>query len=171
MANFGYGYQYETSPRKLNEYYDIPKTKKKKKANKKPKIKSEKLKQKQRDKEQKLATINFAFVMVIVVLCVLLIMYRMVKINENFSEIQALNKEISEIEKVNSQLSVDVQNSMNLSTIESIATTTLGMQKRATEQTAYITLDKPDYVESNIKPEEEKESLINKLLNKISDIF
>ena len=135
MASRGYGYQYETSPRKIEHEYNIPKKTKKKVQ--KPKIKSQKLKEKQKAKEIKIAQMNFAIVIGIAIICVLFIMYRTVQINESFSEMQAMTKQISEIEKVNSQIAVNVQNSLNLSAIEAAATTTLGMQKLSNKQTVY----------------------------------
>lgn len=169
MASRGYGYQYETSPRKINHEYNIPKKTKKKVQ--KPKIKSQKLKEKQKAKEIKTAQINFTIVIGIAIICVLFIMYRTVQINESFSEMQAMTKQISEIEKVNSQIAVNVQNNLNLSTIESVATTTLGMQKLSNKQTVYITLDKRDYVEPNVNAEHKEEGFIEKIINKISEIF
>lgn len=165
MASRGYGYQYETSPRKIEHEYNIPKKTKKKVQ--KPKIKSQKLKEKQKAKEIKTAQINFTIVIGIAIICVLFIMYRTVKINESFSEMQAMTKQISEIEKVNSQIAVNVQNSLNLSTIESVATTTLGMQKLSNKQTIYITLDKRDYVEPNVNAEVKEKGFFEKILDKI----
>lgn len=169
MASRGYGYQYETSPRKIEHEYSIPKKTKNKVQ--KPKIKSQKLKEKQKAKEIKTAQINFAIVIGIAIICILFIMYRTVRINESFSEIQTMTKQISEIEKVNSQISVSVQNSLNLSTIESMAASTLGMQKLSNKQTVYITLDKRDYVEPNVNIEVKEENFIQKIINKISNIF
>lgn len=171
-----YAYQYETSPRKLKPEYDIPKKKKTpKKANKttKPKIKSKMLKDKIKAKEIKNAQVNFAIIMVIVLGCVLFIMYRNVKINEAFMEVQALNKVVSNIEKENSQISVNIQNSLNLNNIESIATSTLGMQKLSNKQTVYITLDTKDYVEVSTKQieKEEDEGFFKSIINKICEIF
>lgn len=170
MPNKGYGYQFETSPRKIEHEYNVPK-KVKKKTTAKPKIKSQKLKEKQKAKEIQTAKINFAIVMGIAIICILFIMYRTVQINESFSEMQAMTKQISEIEKVNSQIVVNVQNSLNLGTIESVASTTLGMQKLSNKQTVYITLDKRDYIEPNVNIEKNEEGFIEKILNKISDIF
>lgn len=174
MSNKGYGYQYETSPRKIEHEYDIPKKKKKivKKKKSKVKIKSEKFKEKQKAKDLQVVKRNFELIMFLAIISIVAVMYRTVKINEKFAEVQALTKQVAEIEKVNSQIAVNVQNSMNLSTIESLAMTNLGMQKLSSKQTVYITLDKRDYVESNVSPNTNKdESFISKFLNKISDIF
>ena len=165
MASKGYGYQYETSPRKIEHEYNIPKKTKKKVQ--KPKIKSQKLKEKQKAKELKTAYFHFGVIIGAAILCVLFVMYRTVHINESFSEIQAMTRQISEIEKVNSQILVNVQNSLNLSTIETAATTTLGMQKLSSKQTVYITLDKKDYVEPNVNMTVEEKGFLEKIVDKI----
>ena len=165
MASKGYGYQYETSPRKIEHEYNTPKKAKKQNV-KKPKIKSQKLKEKQKAKELKVARTNLSIVIVIAILCVLFAMYRTVKINESFSELQAMKKQIAEIEKVNSQILVNVQNSMNLSAIEEAAVS-LGMQKLSTKQTIYIALDKKDYVEPNTNIVVEERNFIEKVVDKI----
>ena len=99
-------------------------------------------------------------------------MYRNVKINESFSKVQALTREISEIEKENSQISVNIQNSLNLSNIESIAASTLGMQKLNNKQTVYITLDTKDYVEvvKNIDNKKD-EGFLKTIWRKICEFF
>ena len=61
---------------------------------------------------------------------------------------QALEKQISQIKKENEQLEVSIQNSLNLSQIETLAKEKLGMQKLTSKQTIYIDLPKKDYVES-----------------------
>ena len=165
MASKGYGYQYETSPRKIEHEYNIPKKTRKKVQ--KPKIKSQKLKEKQKAKELKTAYVHFGIIITVAILCVLLVMYRTVNINESFSETQAMTKQISEIEKVNSQILVNVQNSLNLSAIETTASTTLGMQKLSNKQTVYITLDKKDYVEPNTNVEVKEKNFIEKIADKI----
>ena len=146
-------YQYETSPRKLRPEENIPpkkspkKNQKLKNNNTKEKIKKQQEKIKAR--EIKIARINFMIVMAIFILCILFIMYRSVKINESFTEIQTLSKTVSSIEKENSQISVNIQNNLNLSNIENIASSTLGMQKLSSKQTIYINLDTKDYTEIN----------------------
>ena len=167
-------YLYETSPRKLTEY-DIPKkaTKKSAKKAKKPKAKTKLSKEKKIEIENKMAKFNFTVILIIALGCLLLIMYRNVKINESFTEIQTLQKQISSLEKENSQISVNIQNSLNLSSIEEAATSTLGMQKLTNKQTVYVSLDTKDYVE--ISPssvtDTEEENFFQKLLDKFLDLF
>lgn len=178
MGARNYAYQYETSPRKIKPEYDTPKRKNNSNKNiasktAKPKIKSKKIQNKIKAKEAKLARINFSIVMVVSLICILFMMYRTVKINEAFNEVQTLTKQVSNIEKENSQISVNIQNSLNLSNIEKIAASTLGMQKLSSKQTTYITLDTKDYVEvnSNNTKQEENKSFFEKILDKISQWF
>ena len=174
MGSRGYAYQYETSPRKLEPEYDIPKKKSQKKLVK-PKTKAnlKKSQEKIKEKEAKVAQRNFVMVMIIVLGCILLMMYRNVKINESFSKVQALTRDISAIEKENSQISVNIQNNLNLSNIESIATSTLGMQKLSNKQTIYIALDTKDYVEvsANKNVNKKDEGFLKKLWKKVCEIF
>lgn len=167
-----YGYQYETSPRKLKPNYEPPKTQKKV-TKSKPKKVSKTSKEKQKQKDIKLANKHFVMIMIVFLGCILFMMYRNVKINEAFSGVQALSKTVSGIEKENSQIAVNIQNNLNLSNIENFATSMLGMQKLTNKQTIYITLDAKDYVEisSDKIIKEDNESFLKKIWNKICDLF
>lgn len=161
-------YQYETSPRKLTEY-DIPK-KQVKKAKKSKK--ENKIAKKKRLEESTKARRNFTIITAFALLALLVIVYMNVRVNESFSEVQSLQKEIASLEKENSQISVNIQNSLNLSNIETAATTNLGMQKLTNKQTVYVSLDTKDYIEvTNDSTVEEEESLIEKLWNSFLDLF
>ena len=163
-------YQYETSPKKLNPEYDIPKSKQVK--TKKTKGKTKLSKKKMLAKETKIAKRNFTLIVFFALACILLILYRNVKINESFSEVQAITEEISTLEKENSQITVNIQNSLNLSNIEEAATTTLGMQKLSNKQTVYVSLDTKDYVEvSSDTITEEDEGFWESLWTKFCDLF
>jgi cell division protein FtsL len=171
-------YQYGTSARKLKPEYDVPPKKsqnKSKKNNKvkKAEIKSKKIKDKIKAKEVKTAKINFTILTVIAVGCILFTMYRSVKINEAFTEVQTLSKTVSALEKENSQISVNIQNSLNLNNIENIASSTLGMQKLSSKQTIYITLDTKDYTEvsRNNSQSTKNEGFFEKLWNSFIDLF
>ncbi len=163
-------YQYETSPRKLTEY-DIPKkeTKKAKKPKKSPKMSKKKM----MEQETKMAKFNFTIILILALGCLLLIVYRNVQINESFSEVQGLEKQIASLEKENSQISVNIQNSLNLNNIETAAAVNLGMQKLTNKQTVYVSLDTKDYVEvspSSTTDTKEK-SFLGKLWDKFLDLF
>ena len=111
--------------------------------------------------------------MVVILGCILLLMYRNVKIRESFAGVQDLSKKVSSLEKENSQISVQIQNNLNLNNIEEIATTSLGMQKLSSKQTVYINLDTKGYTEVSSKSitKKEKKSLFQKVIDKIVDFF
>lgn len=177
----GYAYQYETSPRKLKPEYDAPKKKKKtttkaKNVNNKTKKTNAKIKkesERKKAKEVVVARVNFTVLIAIALGCILLTMYRSVKINESFTEVQALSRTVSSLEKENSQIAVNIQNNLNLSNIESTASSVLGMQKLSSKQTYYINLDTKDYVEVTTKKavKEEKPGFFKSLINKIINFF
>ena len=85
-----------------------------------------------------------------------------------------MEQQIATLEKENSQISVNIQNSLNLNNIETTASHDLGMQKLTNRQTVYVSLDTKDYVEvspSSITETDEEESLVSKLWNKFLDLF
>ena len=102
----------------------------------------------------------------------LTISYRNSQINEKFTEIQSLKKELSATQKENEQLKVNIENNLNLNTVEKMAKEKLGMQKLTNRQTVYINLPKKDYVEPAsekiVKNSNENwfQKLTNKLFNK-----
>lgn len=163
-------YQYETSPRKLSEY-DIPKKKVKKAS--KPRNKTKISKEKMLEQETKMAKFNFTIILILALGCLLIMTLRNVKIDESFSELQGLEKEIASLEKENSQILVSIQNSLNLSNIETAAVSTLGMQKLTNKQTVYVSLDTKDYVEVNNQStsNEEEQNFLQKLWDKFLDLF
>ena len=85
---------------------------------------------------------------------------------------QDLKKELSSLEKENEQLKVNIENSLNLNTIEKLAKERLGMQKLTNKQTIYVNLPKKDYVESaseEVVIEEQKnwfEKIVDRIFNK-----
>ncbi len=177
-----YGYQYGTSARELEPEVRVPrkspKNKKQpvdaKRIKKKTKeIKSKKYQDKVKAVESKVARTNFTILMVIILGSILLLMYRNVKIRESFAGVQSLSKEISSIEKENSQIAVNIQNNLNLNNIESIATSSLGMQKLSNKQTIYINLDTKDYTEISQKSiiKETKQGLVKRTIDWVVDFF
>ena len=168
-----YGYQYGTSARKLEPERKSPK-KSPKKQNKCQKNKSKNYRNRvKKEMEAKTARTNFAILMVIALGCILLLMYRSVKIRESFAGVQTLSKRVSALEKENSQIAVNIQNSLNINNVESIASSSLGMQKLSSKQTIYINLDTKDYVEVSTKKvvKEKKISFIQRIINRIVDYF
>lgn len=169
MANYRFsGYQYETSPRKLEPEYQPQKNPYQKK-------KSSTLKQKQVKEQPKRHLKSHAKVVIyiLIVFSILFaISYQNSLINESFNRKSDLQKQLGVIQKENEQLQVSIENSLNLSNIEKIAKERLGMQKLDNTQKVYVNLPKKDYVEPAVEEviiEEETnwfESLLNKLFNK-----
>lgn len=138
-------YQYETSPRKLQpEYEQIQKKYSKKSTARKTKINNKsKLQEKKHSKNQ------FKIMLYVAIGFIILfaISYRNSVINEKFSEIKTLKTNLAGIEKENEQLKVNIENNLNLKSVEQSAKEMLGMQKLNNSQTVYINLPKEDYIE------------------------
>ena len=156
------GYQYETSPRKLEPDYRPQKRKKQVKV-KQPE-KNKKIEKKENRKRVRQTLTVLALFVVFVA-----ISYRNSAINESFSKVQSLKSELSEIKKENEQLEVSIENSLNLNNIEQIAKEKLGMQKLTNRQTVYVELPKKDYVKSAVEEVivKKEDSWITRIINKI----
>ena len=138
------GYQYETSPRKLE-----PNVQRKSKKTSNIKIVKDLPRQEVKvPKEQRKKQAKVTLWVVGIFIILLTISYRNSRINEKFNNVQNLKKELATVQKENEQLKVNIENSLNLNNIEKIAKEKLGMQKLTANQTLYITLPKKDYVES-----------------------
>ncbi len=152
------GYQYETSPRKLQPEY-LPKKqpyqKKKSSTGKIAKTKQQKkVKKALKPKVKLVLSLAFAFAILFA------ISYQNSLITENFNKKEQLKKNLSAIEKENEQLKINIEKSLNLSKIEQSAKEMLGMQKLDNSQKKYINLPKEDYIESSTE-----EILIEKQTN------
>ena len=95
------------------------------------------------------------------------ISYRNSVINEKFSEIKSLRTNLAGIEKENQQLKVNIENNLNLKSVEQSAKEILGMQKLNNSQTVYINLPKEDYVESATEEieKEDNSNWFEKIIN------
>ena len=163
-------YEYGTNPRKLEP--DIQR-KKKTKQQKPLKVVKDLPKQEVKiSKKQQKKQIKLTFIVAAIFILLLTISYRNSQINEKFTQVQNLKKELSTIQKENEQLKVNIENSLNLSTIEKQAKEKLGMQKLSNKQTVYVTLPKKDYVEAaseTVVMEVEKnwfQKLVDKIFNR-----
>ena len=164
MANYGgYGYQYETSPKKLQPEY-VPTKKAKKKTNVKPQnTKKPSKQQKNKYNYKPVVYIGLAFVMLFT------ISYRYSLINEEYNSKENVKSKVSAVQKENEQLKVSIENSLNLSSIEKAAQDKLGMQKLTNDQKIYISLPKKDYVQSSTDNTETttEKSWLEKIIEKI----
>lgn len=139
------GYQYGTSPRKLEPDY----TRKPKQRRKPLKVVEDlprqqiKVSREQRKKQMKTTiTVVGLFLLLLTISC------RNSQIDRKFDQIQDQKKQLASLQKENEQLKVSIENSVNISNIEKVAKEELGMQKLSSKQTVYITLPKKDYVET-----------------------
>ncbi len=154
MAKSYSRYEYETSPRKLEPDYNVPKRNPPKKKNTAKRNVSKK-----KQKELKRKKIRTTLYVLIAFAIVFLVSYRNAKIDENFAVVQSLKENLESVEKENAQLEVSIESSLNLKNIEQQAKSLLGMQKLTSKQTEYIELPKTDYIEpaaENVVIEEEK---------------
>ena len=172
MASYkSYGYQYETSPRKLQPEYQPNKNpyKKKKSSLNKKQTTNKKVASKKKSKYnyKPVAYIMLAFAMLFT------ISYRNSLINEKYNEKENIKSQVSAVQKENEQLKVSIENSLNLSSVEKAAEDKLGMQKLDNNQKVYLDLQKRDYVE----PASEKviiddnSSWFDKLVEKLTQII
>ena len=161
------GYQYETSPRKLEPDYNPQKKKKRATKAKTKNTKNAKILKKEKSKKVKQTLTVLALFVVLVA-----ISYRNSEINESFSKVQSLKTNLAAIQKENEQLEVSIENSLNLNNIEQVAKEKLGMQKLTNRQTVYVNLPKKDFVKpatENVVVKDEGNwftNLINKFFNK-----
>lgn len=166
------GYQYETSPRKIEPDYRPKRRKRVTSIKQKTKQQTNQTKNKKIQKKEKHKKIKQTLTVFALFVMLVAISYRNSAINESFSKVQSLKSELAEIEKENQQLEVGIENSLNLNNIEQVAKEKLGMQKLTNRQTVYVELSKKDYVkpanEEVVIKEEQSwlKSFINKILNK-----
>lgn len=154
------GYQYETSPRKLEPDYKRKNTKKKLEV-----IENKKNIKNRLSKEQKKNRKRQIFLLIAIFTTLLVISYRNSLINEEFKEIQSQKNQLAIIEKENKQLEISLEGSLNLNNIEKMAIEQLGMQKQTSNQTIYTELDKEDYIEASTEDiQQENQNFFTKIL-------
>lgn len=164
MANSYYGYQYETSPRKLQPEYK-PNKNRNRSNNKSVQRKKDNNKNKSTKKaNHKLRAVKYLTIGFFILFA---ISYRNSLINESFSKKEQLKKDLSAIQKTNEQLQVSIENSLNLNNVEQSAKEKLGMQKPTNSQKIYVSLPKKDYIQPATEKVivEEEESWFEKLIN------
>lgn len=163
-------YQYETSPRKLQpEYEPIKKRYPKKSTARKTKVET-KSKAKPKTKRKLKMQVKVLGYVAVGFIILFAISYRNSIINEKFSEIKSLQSDLAQVEKENEQLEVNIENNLNLQTIEQSAKEMLGMQKLENSQTVYVNLPKQDYVEPATEEivQEDNENWFQKIINFIT---
>lgn len=163
MANSYYGYQYETSPRKLQPEYK-PNKNRNRSNNKSVQRKNNNKNKSTKKTNHKLRAVKYLTIGFFILFA---ISYRNSLINESFSKKEQLKKDLSAIQKTNEQLQVSIENSLNLNNVEQSAKEKLGMQKPTNSQKIYVSLPKKDYIQPATEQVivEEEESWFEKLIN------
>ncbi len=139
-------YQFETSPRKLQPEYE-PKKKKQVKRNVTKNVETQQNAKKQAKRKVKTEVKMIVWILLgFAIFCV--ISYRNSLINESFNDKEKLKQDLAVIQKENEQAKVNIENSLNLNTIEKLAKEKLGMQKLNNSQKIYVSLPKKDYIEA-----------------------
>lgn len=157
------GYQYETSPKKLEPEYEPRKNPYQKK-----KSSTKKITQKNKKKHLK-PKAKLILYMMVSFFILFAISYQNSLITESFNKKETLKKDLSALEKENEQLKVNIEKSLNLNNVEQSAKEMLGMQKLDNSQKVYINLPKKDYIETNVEEViiEEKTSFWQKLIQNL----
>lgn len=162
------GYQYGTSPRKIETTYRQEKNKNIKKTTtpkKKPVSKTNTI--------RKSDQVKLIIALTAVFASIFAISYRNSQIDESFNKNEELKQAYLAIEKENEQINVDIENSLNLSHVEQEAKEQLGMQKLSNKQTMYVNLPKKDYIQPATETVviENEETILEKIINKIKEIL
>lgn len=173
------GYQFETSPRKLQPEYEpeeekkqvkkepVQRAKKKENTNKEVEKRTKASRAEIKRKATFIAYIVFGFSILFT------ISYRNSIINEKFNIKENNKAQLSEIQKINEQLEVSVENELNLTSIEEMAKDKLGMSKLSNSQKVYVDLPKKEYVESSVGGinTQTTTNMYEKALNFVTNIF
>ena len=106
------GYEYSTSPRKLEPEYRPQKKKQKIRV-----VEDLPRQEIKISKAQKRKRLQLTLIVIAIFGLLLTISYRNSQINEKFNETQRLKKELSSLQKENEQLKVNIANGLNLTNI------------------------------------------------------
>lgn len=151
------GYQYETSPRKIQPEYETRKKKNPYDINKKSTARKVSRRKVVKSKMKPKAKVALYVAISFIVLFGL--SYRNSLITENFNKKEKLKEQLSSVQKENEQLKVNIESSLNLKNIEQQAKELLEMQKLDNKQKVYINLPKKDYIEPAVEEVEVEENL------------
>ena len=148
-----YGYQYETSPRKVQPEYDTNKKKKqyKKKSTAKKSNNAKANAEKQKNNVKISSRARLVIYISILFAVLFGISYRNSLISESFEKKEKLKTELSSVQKENEQLKVNIESSLNLKNVEQQAKEKLGMKKLDNNQKIYVNLPKKDYIEPAVE--------------------
>ena len=161
-------YQYETSPRKLEPEYEPIKRQYPKKST------AKRVNRKEQAQIKKSVQRKVIFYVAMGFIALFIISFRYSTIDDTYALLKDKKAELAIIEKETTQLEANIENSLNLTTIEQEAKEKLGMQKLSPEQVVYVALPKTDHVEVNseeVKSTDLEENWFIKIINKIIQEF
>lgn len=169
-------YQYETSPRKYEPDYDIPRKRiqqtRRKNSTKKTTAKKQTIKtnyqiKKEKQKAEKLKHLEQICIVLVIFGMLLAVSYREISIMEMFNNKKKMENELALIQKENGQVEKDIkaqESKLDWNMIKQKATEELGMQE-ANKIT--LELDKSDNVEKEVTLiKSDNTSFIEKLIEK-----
>lgn len=164
MANRGYGYEYGTSPRKLEPEYRRPKVKKKKTVSKKqnPANKKQIRKKKKAKKKMKLSFETKFFLNSMLFFCVVFaIIACQAMVEQKYKEKETLKKQYNELLS-NANMGIDLDDDVRILASE------YGMQ---TKSATLIDLETSDFIESSEDEVKEDEGIFSCIVKWIKEIF
>ena len=162
MANRNYGYQYETSPRKLDPEYEKRPVKKKKVQSKKRNVTSKKVQNKKKQQKKVSFEMKFFLHSMLFFAVIFAIIACQAMVNQRYKERESLKKEYSEL-FVASKATNDMNENAR------VLASDYGMQ---TKSATLIDLETTDYIESSrSQVETEEMNLFEKLVNWIKNKF
>ncbi len=161
-------YQYETSPRKLSNDYEIVKKRNTKK-NYTRKVNTAK---KINTRMKTASKAKMVFFVLIAFVAFFTISYRNAIIDAKYAEIKTLKNNLATVEKENEQLEANIESRLNLKTIQEEAETLLGMKTLSNDQINYVNLPKTDYVEASSEEVKiEDSNTFTKILNFLKNLI
>lgn len=164
MANRGYGYEYGTSPRKLEPEYRRSKVKKKKTVSKKqnPANKKQIRKKKKAKKKMKLSFETKFFLNSMLFFCVVFaIIACQAMVEQKYKEKETLKKQYNELLS-NANMGIDLDDDVRILASE------YGMQ---TKSATLIDLETSDFIESSEDEVKEDEGIFSCIVKWIKEIF
>ena len=155
-------YQYETSPRKVKTNYETPKKSKKVDSNIKKKTKKK--------AKKKTSKAKMLFYVIVGFTMFFSITYRDAIIDAKYAEIKKLKSNLATVQKENEQLEANVEQALNLKTVQKEAEESLGMKTLSTDQIEYINLSKTDHIEASSDVEEKEENYFDKIIKFVKSL-
>lgn len=115
--------------------------------------------------------LQLIFMILLVSLSAYFMISKFVMISETEQEIKSLEKQLSNLEAYTSQKTFELEQSVDLTTVEEIATTKLKMQRPEKYQTVYVNIRQDDVTEVTAKDVEGVKSRVSSTANNLKRNF